>query len=98
MIFKLNSDEIDDLFKDFSKKSKEESTKVTVPKSNKSTKSTREVKEQPPPQKDNFFDSRGLNSSGRKYFEGLPVYSLEELNIGKGGGTPDCPFDCTCCF
>jgi nitric oxide reductase activation protein len=30
--------------------------------------------------------------------EGLPVYSAESLNIGKGGGTPDCPFDCWCCF
>eukprot|EP00941_MAST-03F_sp_MAST-3F-sp1_P004360 g4360.t1 len=30
--------------------------------------------------------------------EGLPIYSAESLNIGKGGGTPDCPFDCWCCF
>lgn len=29
---------------------------------------------------------------------GLPVYTEEALGIGKGGGTPDCPFDCNCCF
>jgi hypothetical protein len=30
--------------------------------------------------------------------EGWKVYTPEELNIGKGGDTPDCPFDCNCCF
>ncbi len=30
--------------------------------------------------------------------EGLPVYSTEELNIGTGGNTDQCPFDCSCCF
>ncbi len=30
--------------------------------------------------------------------EGWKVYTPEELNIGKGGDTPECPFDCNCCF
>jgi hypothetical protein len=30
--------------------------------------------------------------------EGFKIYSTEELNIGKGGETEDCPFDCNCCF
>ncbi|KAL7069125.1 hypothetical protein ACR3K2_03820 [Cryptosporidium serpentis] len=30
--------------------------------------------------------------------DGLPVYKLEDLKIGQGGGTPDCPFDCECCY
>lgn len=30
--------------------------------------------------------------------EGLPIYSTEELNVGKGGSTGACPFDCGCCF
>ncbi|KAK9172014.1 Eukaryotic protein of unknown function (DUF1764) family protein [Cryptosporidium meleagridis] len=30
--------------------------------------------------------------------DGLPVYRLEDINLGDGGGTPDCPFDCSCCF
>jgi len=29
---------------------------------------------------------------------GLPVYTEESLRIGQGGGTADCPFDCTCCY
>ncbi|GIX65373.1 uncharacterized protein BcabD6B2_48080 [Babesia caballi] len=30
--------------------------------------------------------------------DNLPVYTVEELNIGKGGGTELCPFDCHCCY
>ena len=30
--------------------------------------------------------------------EGFRIYSTEELNIGKGGDTADCPIDCNCCF
>ena len=30
--------------------------------------------------------------------EGWKVYTPEELNIGKGGDTDLCPFDCNCCF
>ena len=30
--------------------------------------------------------------------DGYKIYKLEDLNLGKGGNTPDCPFDCQCCF
>jgi hypothetical protein len=30
--------------------------------------------------------------------EGWRIYTPEELNIGKGGDTDLCPFDCSCCF
>lgn len=31
--------------------------------------------------------------------DGLPIYQLWELNISTtGGDSPDCPFDCECCF
>ncbi|CRH00060.1 conserved protein, unknown function [Plasmodium relictum] len=30
--------------------------------------------------------------------DGLPIYSMEELKIGKGGYTKECPFECNCCF
>ncbi|SBS83549.1 conserved protein, unknown function [Plasmodium ovale] len=30
--------------------------------------------------------------------DGLPIYSVEELKMGKGGYTKECPFDCNCCF
>ena len=29
---------------------------------------------------------------------GLKVYRVDQLNIGKGGNTPLCPFDCDCCY
>ena len=34
----------------------------------------------------------------RRDEEGLPIFSTEELNIGKGGNTGACPFECDCCF
>ncbi|TDH70319.1 hypothetical protein CCR75_002230 [Bremia lactucae] len=30
--------------------------------------------------------------------DGLPIYTEAALQIGKGGNTTDCPFDCWCCF
>jgi hypothetical protein len=30
--------------------------------------------------------------------EGWKVYSYEELKFEEGGDTPDCPFDCDCCY
>ena len=29
---------------------------------------------------------------------GLRVFKAHALGLGRGGGTPLCPFDCTCCF
>ncbi|CAH0481592.1 unnamed protein product [Peronospora belbahrii] len=43
----------------------------------------------------------GLNPDPRpvRYDEdGLPIYTETSLQIGKGGNTTDCPFDCWCCF
>ena len=34
----------------------------------------------------------------RKRVDGLRIFTEEELKIGQGGGTADCPFDCDCCF
>jgi hypothetical protein len=49
------------------------------------------------PTDDGFGDSRGTSGKRRKIDE-LDLYSTEELNIGKGGDTEDCPFDCQCCY
>uniref|UniRef100_A0A0G4HK08 DUF1764 domain-containing protein n=1 Tax=Chromera velia CCMP2878 TaxID=1169474 RepID=A0A0G4HK08_9ALVE len=47
----------------------------------------------------NIDEDLGLQTKERKYTEeGYPIYTEEELKIGQGGGTPDCPFDCWCCF
>ncbi|EPX72183.1 uncharacterized protein SOCG_04876 [Schizosaccharomyces octosporus yFS286] len=46
---------------------------------------------------DLFLDPKG--SSGRKRTEeGFLVYDLDELQMGRGGDTPQCPFDCDCCY
>ncbi|KHN70139.1 hypothetical protein CWI42_030070 [Ordospora colligata] len=35
---------------------------------------------------------------GRKYHDGLPVYTIEELQLNNtGGDTEDCPIYCDCC-
>ncbi|KAG6674415.1 hypothetical protein I3842_15G040300 [Carya illinoinensis] len=36
----------------------------------------------------------------KKTNDGLAIYTEDELNISKAdaGGTPLCPFDCSCCF
>ncbi|CAG8535213.1 12512_t:CDS:2 [Acaulospora morrowiae] len=45
---------------------------------------------------DGFSDSRGTKI--RKSTEdGFAIYNANELNIGNGGDTPLCPFDCDCC-
>ncbi|KAI7964916.1 hypothetical protein MJO29_003014 [Puccinia striiformis f. sp. tritici] len=41
-----------------------------------------------------FRDSRGTRP---KTEDGLMIYSVEELKIGLGLDTPECPFDCQCC-
>ncbi|KRX02909.1 hypothetical protein PPERSA_13163 [Pseudocohnilembus persalinus] len=38
------------------------------------------------------------SSNRRKTEEGYNVYTEEELKLGQGGGTKDCPFDCWCCY
>lgn len=39
-----------------------------------------------------------IGPADRRTEEGYRIYTAEELGIGKGGGTADCPFDCDCCF
>lgn len=46
---------------------------------------------------DDLLDPNAVKKS-RKYVDGLPVYTYEELGISaESGGTPLCPFDCDCC-
>ena len=46
---------------------------------------------------DGFFDCRGTGPR-KKTEEGFNIYHEDELKIGLGGDTPECPFDCTCCY
>lgn len=59
------------------------------------------VKETRSPKNDEESDESKYFSVGkdaRKYCDGLPVYTVEELQLGEGGGdTEDCPIYCDCC-
>lgn len=50
--------------------------------------------------KDDLFGEGASLTFKRKRdpVSGLPLYSEEELRLGGGGGTKDCPFDCDCCY
>jgi hypothetical protein len=47
---------------------------------------------------DPFGLTSSTNSSLDFTEEGWKVYTPDELKIGGGKDTPDCPFDCECCF
>ncbi|KAI5189929.1 hypothetical protein NECID01_0724 [Nematocida sp. AWRm77] len=56
-------------------------------------------KEKKPSPKDTYSIRQENNKTLSKHTEeGFRIYSTEDLNIGKGGQTEECPFDCTCCF
>eukprot|EP01062_Namystynia_karyoxenos_P050968 TRINITY_DN39814_c0_g1_i1.p1 TRINITY_DN39814_c0_g1~~TRINITY_DN39814_c0_g1_i1.p1 ORF type:complete len:294 (+),score=79.56 TRINITY_DN39814_c0_g1_i1:56-937(+) len=48
---------------------------------------------------DDFLDLRGEGrmSSKRRSKDGLPLVAADALNLGGGGNTALCPFDCDCC-
>lgn len=83
---KKNNEAIDDIFSTLKdkpkKKEKEELTKGVAFDKEKANKK-----------------SGGEKSKKNKFTEeGYKIYSVDELNIGRGGGTELCPFDCDCCF
>ena len=43
-------------------------------------------------------DKKNKSGPTRYTKEGFKIYTTEDLKIGQGGDTPDCPFDCDCCF
>lgn len=45
-----------------------------------------------------FADSTNKKDGIKRTEEGYKIYTVDELNIGLGGDTKDCPFDCKCCF
>ena len=44
-------------------------------------------------------DTRGTKKKARPLTsDGLPIYTAEEMAIGKGGGSAECPWECKCCY
>lgn len=53
----------------------------------------------PPPKDDMGLTRAGASSSRRRTTDdGLPLYDVSDLGLGRGGDTSECPFDCQCCF
>ena len=42
--------------------------------------------------------AKGVEETHLRVDQGMKIYSEAQLNIGKGGDTAKCPFDCECCF
>ena len=66
------------------------------------SKAIKKVKKEEPKNKTapkKLADAADEKSKPIRYTEdGLRIYTEEELKIGQGGDTADCPFDCNCCF
>lgn len=81
------SDELDSLFS-----SRKKNVKKTV------------IEELPKKQDDDWMSQAIKNGSKGHYEgrtvteEGYPVYVEEEIVSKTGGDTPQCPFDCKCCY
>ncbi|CAL5220355.1 g2354 [Coccomyxa viridis] len=54
-------------------------------------------KRKPAGSKDDIF-GKGITKARRRDADGFAIYSEEELGLSKGGNTPQCPFDCECCY
>lgn len=90
--------EIDDLFADVMSVGKKDGKKKTE-KNNRSETGRSEAGPKKKRRPLTFDEDMGLNQHAiKRTADGLRIYTEEELGIGKGGGTPDCPFDCSCCF
>lgn len=46
------------------------------------------------PDSDDELEKKGK----RRTDDGLRLFDIHDLGIGKGGNTDQCPFDCECCF
>lgn len=64
------------------------------------TSKSKRLKTRPSGTSDDPFAMAGMDRIGSTELteEGWKIYTPEELNIGKGGETELCPFDCDCCF
>ncbi|KAA8525178.1 hypothetical protein F0562_006958 [Nyssa sinensis] len=95
---KKPSHEIDEIFSG-KKRKKPELEKTEKPKEDVAVKLSKTKKRKSKGSKESGFvdpPSRPKKRTG----DGLAIYTEEELGINKAdaGGTPLCPFDCSCCF
>eukprot|EP00347_Sterkiella_histriomuscorum_P013624 403364007 len=78
---------------------KEEISDLKKKKLEKKMKKLRKIQEQQMAEERQKERQNDKKKQQNKFTEdGLKIYSMEDLNIGKGGDSADCPFDCNCCF
>lgn len=96
--------DLDELFSNKQSSTKETKDEIDELFATKKPKTTTDTQEPSKEQsiladEDDFTDSRGLKKKRRPTTaEGFPIYTSIEMKVGLGGDTPECPFDCQCCF
>jgi hypothetical protein len=90
---------VDDIFAALAanKAGKSKNSKVIASDTEKESKKPK--KKSPSSTLDLYNDVTGEKTAKkRRVVDGFKIYTEEELQIGQGGDTADCPFDCKCCF
>jgi len=90
------ADEIDDIFSSKKRKKPEKAKVGAGEEKNEKPKKMKKKKSKAPRESEGAPDSKPR----RRTNDGLAIYSEAELGINNqnAGGTPLCPFDCSCCF
>ncbi|XAR69264.1 hypothetical protein NMG60_11000791 [Bertholletia excelsa] len=96
---KKSGNEIDEIFSG-KKRKKTQQKKAEKPAGDDAGKQEKmkKKKKKKKSEEDGFMDPP--SRPRKKTNDGLALYTEEELEIGRAdaGGTPLCPFDCSCCF
>lgn len=81
------------------KASAEEDEKLKTTKAEKKSEGrNKAIKKPNKPNKPKATASKVELSARRKTDDGYTIYKEDELNLGIGGDTGECPFDCKCCY
>lgn len=94
--------DIDDLFNKLNRTKKETKLKAEklIMKEKKEAKRALQASQELISEKGEKFRFKSPEAPLERYDRdsGLPVYKAHLLEVGGGGGTALCPFDCNCCF
>ena len=93
-----DKDFINDIFKKAKKQKakKEEEKKTKEEEIKRIQEETRRMRQLMKKDAQKFAGSKTEDPDRKCTEDGLPIFTMDELNIGKGGNTDQCPFDCKC--
>ncbi|KAK3287486.1 hypothetical protein CYMTET_5006 [Cymbomonas tetramitiformis] len=92
---KRKQNEIDDIFASKKAKTRLEEEKQAEKEAQQAKLKETEVEEE----NETYLAPGGASAGERaKTKDGLLIFSDKEMNIGNGKDTPECPFDCWCCY